>query len=91
MEGISFKWPKQGELGRILVEKLHWSKVDRRLFCGLQLYVTSGNTCLKLVAEDDDVDDVTQSHVEERLCPHEEADTRLILHATLRRGRAMKL
>ena len=44
----------------------------------LQLYVTSGEHCTKLYVVDDDI---IQEQVDELSCDHEEADTRLLLHA----------
>lgn len=55
-----------------------WSKMDRRSLGELQLYVTSGEHCTKLYSVDDGI---VQEQVDELSCDHEEADTRLLLHA----------
>ena len=55
-----------------------WSNMDRQSLGELQLYVTSGEHCTKLYVVDDDI---IQEQVYELSCDHEEADTRLLLHA----------
>ena len=74
------KFLSSGQNKENLVEFLldSWSKTERQTLSGLQLYVTCGNSCSKLVAEGDGV---TQSYVVELSCDHEEADTRIMLHA----------
>ena len=55
-----------------------WSNMDRRSLGELQLYMTSEEHCTKLYVVDDDI---IQEQVVKLSCDHEEADTRLLLHA----------
>ena len=55
-----------------------WSKINGCLLVEIQLYITSGKECQKLLSVHGCV---TQEQVDQLSCDHEEADTRLMLHA----------
>ena len=55
-----------------------WSEMNGCLLGGIHLYVTSGKKCTKLLSVDGRI---IQEQVDQLSCDHEEADTRLMLHA----------
>ena len=55
-----------------------WSKMDGRYLGGFQLYVTSGKQCTRLISVEGAI---AKEQVDQLSCDHEEADTRLLLHA----------
>lgn len=75
------KYLSSGQNKELLISFLvtHWKKeIPCGSFFNRTLFVTSGNKCFELRPENDTV---IASEVEELTCDHEEADTRMLLHA----------
>ena len=75
------KYPMSGQNKESLCLFLvcHWKTLQAEECCGRTLFATHGNTCCTLSADTNNT--IHAEDIAELECDHEEADTRLLLHA----------
>ena len=78
------KFLKFGKNKEALVQFLfqHWCTCKSGILHGLTLYVSHGNECHQLLPAAADDREVIVQMIDDLCCDHEEADTRLLLHAS---------